>query len=207
MYRASKRSFRCLACIAFLLVVADCGAAAGATSASDAAQLVSRLLLHQHRASSTAEKQEHDRASFQFPEYKLVNLFDSNFQKKTFFAEETETAGAGNAKYPVVFMHGMGDSGSNPGMRGLCAETARKYNVYVLCLDVADGVASITTKMDDQLLAFVQVVQKDAKLKNGFNLMGNSQGGLLSRAYIERWNNPPVRRFVSLDGTQHGGNS
>eukprot|EP00392_Amoebophrya_sp_AT5.2_P016272 g16532.t1 len=98
----------------------------------------------------------------------------------------------------------MGDSGSNPGMRGLCAETARKYNVYVLCLDVADGVASVTTKMDDQLLAFVQVVQKDAKLKNGFNLMGNSQGGLLSRAYIERWNNPPVRRFVSLDGTQHG---
>ena len=47
-------------------------------------------------------------------------------------------------------------------------------------------------------------VAADPLLANGFDLIGHSQGGLLARAYIERFNKPPVRRFVSLAGPQQG---
>lgn len=81
---------------------------------------------------------------------------------------------------------------------------AQKYDVYVVCLDVADGFSSIITRMQPQLDALSKVLRTDPKLKNGFNALGNSQGGLLMRAYIEKVNDPPVRRFVSVCGTQNG---
>ena len=47
---------------------------------------------------------------------------------------------------PVVFMHGMGDSGSNPGMKSLCASAPSKYpGMYSVCANVANGAASIFT--------------------------------------------------------------
>ncbi|CAD7923450.1 unnamed protein product [Amoebophrya sp. A120] len=134
------------------------------------------------------------------PKYELIDLL-SEYKKNNPEKHEQQRL-SGNT--PVVFMHGMGDAGYNPGMQHLCKTTAEKYNTYVLCLDVADGFSSITTKMDDQLLAFADTVLKDSNLSDGFSLMGNSQGGLLSRAFIERFNNPVVKRFVSLSGTQNG---
>jgi len=47
-------------------------------------------------------------------------------------------------------------------------------------------------------------VQSDPNLKSGFNLIGHSQGALISRAYIERYNNPPVFNYISWVGP-HGG--
>ena len=41
-------------------------------------------------------------------------------------------------------------------------------------------------------------IKKDANLKSGFNALGNSQGALLMRAYINRENTPPVRRFLGV---------
>lgn len=115
-----------------------------------------------------------------------------------------EHKGQAAAKLPVVMMHGMGDAGNNSGMHSLCEEMAKKYDVYVVCLDVADGFSSITTRMEEQLKALTKVIQADEKLKNGFNALGNSQGGLLMRSYLEKVNDPPVRRFVSVCGTQNG---
>lgn len=106
---------------------------------------------------------------------------------------------------PVVFMHGMGDSGSNSGMRSLCASVTKKFpGTYSVCLDVANGMAGITEAMDKQLEEFVQAVRADPKLADGFNAVGLSQGNLLIRAYIERYNSPKVLSFISMCGPHNG---
>ena len=100
---------------------------------------------------------------------------------------------------PVVFMHGMGDSGSNPGMQSLCATASARYpGLYVVCANVANGLASVTRSLAEQVEEFHSMVTADAKLSKGFHAVGLSQGGLVLRGYVETKNDPPVRRFVSV---------
>lgn len=51
---------------------------------------------------------------------------------------------------------------------------------------------------------FKDEVQKDSKLKDGFNAVGLSQGNLVIRGYIQKYNNPPVKTFVSVCGPMDG---
>jgi palmitoyl-protein thioesterase len=44
---------------------------------------------------------------------------------------------------------------------------------------------------------FAATVRADPQLAKGFNLIGHSQGGLIARAYIERYNDPPVHNFIT----------
>jgi len=45
---------------------------------------------------------------------------------------------------------------------------------------------------------------EDENLKDGFNLIGYSQGALITRGYVERCNNPPVYNLITWSGP-HGG--
>ena len=106
---------------------------------------------------------------------------------------------------PVVFLHGMGDSGTNPGMKSPCKTAADKYpGLYSKCSTVADGMSSIFTVLDDQIEEFRKDVQSDPKLANGFTAVGLSQGNLVLRGYIERINDPPVHKFISICGPMNG---
>jgi len=106
---------------------------------------------------------------------------------------------------PTVVMHGMGDASFNPGMQSFCNGISDAYpGTHVNCLNVANAVSSITETLDTQLNEFVDEIKKDQELVNGFNAVGISQGNLLIRAYIERYNNPPVLTYVSMVGP-HGG--
>lgn len=106
---------------------------------------------------------------------------------------------------PVVFLHGMGDSGTNPGMKSICKTASDKYpGLYSVCSTVADGMSSISTRLDKQIEEFVESVRADPKLANGFTAVGLSQGNLVIRGYIERINDPPVHKFISICGP-HGG--
>jgi len=106
---------------------------------------------------------------------------------------------------PVVMLHGMGDSGTNPGMRSLCDTASGKYpGLHVVCSTVADGAASITTTLDKQIDEFTASVRADAKLANGFTAVGLSQGNLVLRGYIQRVNDPPVHKFISMCGRGGG---
>jgi len=112
---------------------------------------------------------------------------------------------ASNAALPVVFMHGMGDAGDNPGMKSICQSVSDAYpGTHVNCLNVANGAASISTVMKDQLEEFVQAIHADEKLSGGFNAVGMSQGNLLIRSYIEMYNDPPVHTFISMVGPHDG---
>lgn len=170
---------------------------------------------------------------------------------------------------PVVLMHGLGDSGSNPvgarsrwfplndscsfrslrcdlhacptrkqGMQSLAQSIMSKYpGSYATAVNVANGIDSIFQPMQPQVDEFAKVVKaecvlppclrmttlsggvfpcvlltsccvlilfRSAKLANGFNVVGLSQGGLVVRAYVQQYNDPPVHRMVSICGVQNG---
>jgi pimeloyl-ACP methyl ester carboxylesterase len=54
--------------------------------------------------------------------------------------------------------------------------------------------------LNEQIDTFAAIVRSDPKLANGFNMIGHSQGGLITRAYVERYNNPPVYNLISWAG-------
>lgn len=106
---------------------------------------------------------------------------------------------------PVVFLHGMGDSGSNPGMKSICKTASDKYpGLHSVCSNVANGMSSITTELHKQLDEFTAEVRTNPLLKDGFTAVGLSQGNLVIRAYIEKINDPPVHKFVSICGPNNG---
>jgi palmitoyl-protein thioesterase len=68
-----------------------------------------------------------------------------------------------------------------------------------------------------QVHYFAEILANDTNLRGGFNLIGHSQGALISRhvtilvgntklnrAYIERYNNPPVLNYISWVGPHDG---
>lgn len=115
-----------------------------------------------------------------------------------------EPAPAANYR-PVVLMHGLGDSGNASGMQSLVKSVMNAFpGAYATSPDVADGTSSYFTLMQDQVDQFAKTVRSDPKLQNGFNAVGISQGGVIVRAYIELYNDPPVYNFVSLCGPQQG---
>ncbi len=58
--------------------------------------------------------------------------------------------------------------------------------------------------MDASIDIFATKVKNDPKLKDGFNAVGFSQGNNLIRGYIARYNNPPVKTFLSINGVNAG---
>eukprot|EP00469_Lotharella_globosa_P008009 CAMPEP_0167785694 /NCGR_PEP_ID=MMETSP0111_2-20121227/8369_1 /TAXON_ID=91324 /ORGANISM="Lotharella globosa, Strain CCCM811" /LENGTH=323 /DNA_ID=CAMNT_0007676973 /DNA_START=51 /DNA_END=1022 /DNA_ORIENTATION=- len=113
---------------------------------------------------------------------------------------------AANKTYrPAVIVHGMGDSGTNPGMKSLCNTVSAKYpGIFTLCSTTADGAASITTKMDQQLEDLHNEILSHPELSQGFNAVGLSQGNFLIEAYVALVNDPPVHNFVSICGPLEG---
>lgn len=106
---------------------------------------------------------------------------------------------------PAVVVHGMGDSGTNPGMKSICGTVSTKYpGMFVLCSTTADGAKSISTKMPEQLEQFHQEILSNPELSGGFNAVGLSQGNFLIEAYVALINDPPVYNFVSICGPLQG---
>jgi palmitoyl-protein thioesterase len=112
---------------------------------------------------------------------------------------------------PVIQMHGMGDFANDPmGMVPLAKQISKflggayVLNVQIGKNDIADIMNGFLMNLDDQVDYFAKVVQGDENLKNGFNAIGYSQGNLVIRGYIERYNNPPVFNFISMHGPMSG---
>jgi len=77
--------------------------------------------------------------------------------------------------------------------------------IYTHNVEIGDGQHdSLFMPFNKQIEVFAQVVANDSKLSNGFNLIGHSQGAMIARAYVERYNNPPVYNLISWAGPQGG---
>jgi palmitoyl-protein thioesterase len=131
------------------------------------------------------------------------------FKKDT--GKKTKAALKDTEPTPVVQMHGMGDFANDPfGMVPL-AEAISDYlgGAYVLNVQIGDTniqdiMNGFIMNLDDQVDYFANVVRSDGNLTNGFNAIGYSQGNLVIRGYIERYNNPPVFNFISMHGPLAG---
>lgn len=110
---------------------------------------------------------------------------------------------------PVVLIHGLTDSCFSDWMQSLTAAAGKKLGVYTVCIPTADNMVSdfinsLLMSLDRSVDIFTEKVRQDPKLKDGFNLVALSQGGLQARGYIERYNDPPVQNFLSIHGIVTG---
>lgn len=113
------------------------------------------------------------------------------------------------AHLPTVFMHGMGDSCFNPGMKEITQKTGEHLASYSVCIPTGPDLDSDTNNgffmtMDKNIEVFAAAVKNDTKLAQGFNAVGFSQGNSVIRGYIQKYNNPPVSTWLSVHGTVVG---
>lgn len=105
---------------------------------------------------------------------------------------------------PVVLMHGVGANAES--MNDVVSWIKEAYpGIYIKNVEIGDGVSdSWHWSMPKQVASFAQQVIQDENLKSGFDLIGYSQGGLITRAYIEQYNKPKVHNYVSWVGPHSG---
>merc|ERR1712188_100763 len=110
---------------------------------------------------------------------------------------------------PTVVAHGMGDSCFNPGMKSITQAIGQKTGAYSVCVptgktQMTDTINGFLKNMDDSIDVFAKTIKADPKLAGGFNAAGFSQGNSLIRGYIHKYNDPPVKSFLSVHGTVMG---
>jgi len=111
---------------------------------------------------------------------------------------------------PLVIWHGMGDSYASPGMVEFGEQIAEMHpgifihSVYVDEDQEQDRRAGFYGSVNDQVDLVAEQIANVTELKNGFDAIGFSQGGQFLRAYVERYNTPPVHNLITF-GSQHMG--
>ncbi|KAJ6239224.1 lysosomal thioesterase ppt2 [Anaeramoeba flamelloides] len=109
--------------------------------------------------------------------------------------------------YPVVLMHGIGADSST---MDLVVEWIHKYvgdSVYVKNVEIGNGYwNSIMFEMDKMVDDFSQQVINDPILRASekINVIGYSQGSLVTRGYIEKYNTIPVHNYITWSGPHMG---
>jgi len=80
--------------------------------------------------------------------------------------------------------------------------------VYSIIIGSGDAASDIKTSfldnLDRQIDEVCQKLKSVKELITGFDAVGFSQGGQFLRAYVERCNDPPVKRLITV-GAQHQG--
>ena len=85
---------------------------------------------------------------------------DASIQAPVVKAEPAGLRQPGLKSYSTILMHGLGDAGSNPGMNSLAVSVSAKWNTSAFAVDVADGLLSFITPIQDQVDEFAAAVKK-----------------------------------------------
>jgi palmitoyl-protein thioesterase len=95
-------------------------------------------------------------------------------------------------------------------MQSLTKHTAKLLgDVYGTCVPTGDTQHEDTINgyfldMNSSVERFSEKVKADSKLADGFYAIGLSQGNNVIRGYIAKHNDPPVKRFISINGVNAG---
>ena len=116
---------------------------------------------------------------------------------------------ADTGKLPTVLMHGMGDSCFNRGMKSITKAVGNDLGSYSVCIPTGANHSSDTDNgffmsMNNNVDIFAANIRNDTELAHGFNAIGFSQGNSVIRGYIQKYNDPPVKTFLSVHGTVMG---
>lgn len=84
---------------------------------------------------------------------------------------------------PVVLVHGIGSSDNE---LSTVSDYLSDKGLSVFNMKVGNGyIDSLWTSMPDQLLMLTEEIMSYEDLRDGFNIIGMSQGGLLARGYVQ----------------------
>lgn len=110
---------------------------------------------------------------------------------------------SGSAYRPVVLMHGI-MSGADD-MNELAGWIRESYpGIYVVSIEIGDGTDdSFLWPINKQIEHFCASVFADDNLRQGFNLLGYSQGSIIVRGALERCS-LPVYNLITLSGIHAG---
>ena len=112
--------------------------------------------------------------------------------------------GAVAAFLPTVVWHGLGDSADSEGILAVLAAISNHTKAPAIAIDVGARQSSFFGNINEQLERVSVELQQNKLLRDGFNAIGFSQGGQFLRAYVERYNSPPVQSLMTW-GSQHSG--
>ncbi|PFH52022.1 hypothetical protein AMATHDRAFT_2510 [Amanita thiersii Skay4041] len=111
---------------------------------------------------------------------------------------------------PLVIWHGLGDWYSSPGIQqfvSLIKDTYPGIFVHSVYLDKDienDKRAGFYGNVNEQIQLVAIQLAAIPQLKGGFDAIGFSQGGQFLRAYVEKYNSPPINNLITF-GSQHMG--
>ncbi|KAF5386174.1 hypothetical protein D9615_002384 [Tricholomella constricta] len=111
---------------------------------------------------------------------------------------------------PLVLWHGLGDSHSSPGMLEFASLIKDIYpGIFVHSIYIEEDLnkdrqAGFYGNVDSQIELVAGQLSAIPELKDGFDAIGLSQGGQFLRAYVERYNSPPIYNLITF-GSQHMG--
>jgi palmitoyl-protein thioesterase len=101
---------------------------------------------------------------------------------------------------PVVLMHGIESHSEN--LADLANWVSKTFNRTTINVELGDGDNySTDTPIWQQVDAFKDIVRN---ISDGFDFIGISQGGLIGRGYVSRYNSPPIANLITLV-SPHGG--
>jgi len=107
------------------------------------------------------------------------------------------------AYLPVVLVHGiMSDHYAMIPAEKLIYK--HMPGTYVKSVKIGEGKATSFCNMYDQVEWLRRELQNDPKLKDGCNIIAHSQGGLVARYFVERYNKPRVYNYISWGSPQCG---
>lgn len=110
---------------------------------------------------------------------------------------------------PVGIVPGLGDSCSNPASMGrLVKQIQGQVQNKIFCIDSGPGTKSLLSSFKGQLDNACKIVASksdELNLKNGFIMMGLSQGGLIARGVIEYCDmGQYVKKLITFGGPHQG---
>jgi palmitoyl-protein thioesterase len=103
---------------------------------------------------------------------------------------------------PVVVLHGIASDSNN--IQELADWIGVTFNRQVYNIELGNGIDTSLMPMEYQLDLLCKVIYDIDNLKDGFDFVGMSQGGLLARGYTEYCNKYKVDNLITLV-TPHGG--
>ncbi|GMQ04770.1 hypothetical protein CsSME_00050090 [Camellia sinensis var. sinensis] len=111
-----------------------------------------------------------------------------------------------SSSVPFILIHGIGDQCSNRGVKQLTQQLSNWSNSEGYCIEIGNGSwDSWFMALEEQVEIVCDKVKKMKELKQGFNVVGLSQGNLIGRGLLEFCEGaPPVKNFISLAGPHAG---
>ncbi|XP_074269100.1 uncharacterized protein LOC141592366 [Silene latifolia] len=107
---------------------------------------------------------------------------------------------------PFIVLHGIGDECSSRGTTKFTKSLSNWSGSEGYCIEVGNGFwDSWFTPIGDQAQIVCDKVKKMEKLRQGYNIVGRSQGNLIARGVIQFCEGgPPVKNYISLGGPHAG---